>query len=59
MMDKIVLMALKPSAPASSAAIADAVIDGRQMSRENAGENVVASHDVGDVEIYRKGGEAS
>ena len=42
-----------------TAAIADAVIDGRQMSRENAGDNVVASYDVGDVEIYRKGGEAA
>lgn len=40
-------------------AIADAVLDGRQMSRENAGDNVVTSHDVGDVEIYRKGGDAS
>ena len=38
-------------------AIADAVTDGGQMSREQLeGESVVSNVDVGDVEIYRRGG---
>lgn len=35
-------------------AIADAVLEGSQMSRSNLGEAVVASTDVGDVEVIRK-----
>jgi small subunit ribosomal protein S2 len=40
-------------------AIADAALDGGQMSRSNLGDAVVAPRaDMGDVEIYRKGGDA-
>jgi len=40
-------------------AIADAVLDGSQMSRSNLGDAVVAPRaDIGGVEIYRKGGDA-
>ena len=37
-----------------TAAIADAIIEGNQMSRTNLGQAVVAASDVGDVEVIRK-----
>ena len=40
-------------------AIADAIIDGKQMGRENVSGAAASNVDVGDVEIYRKGGEAT
>ena len=40
-------------------AIADAILDGNQMSRQGLGDAVVTQADVGDVEIIRKGGEAA
>ena len=40
-------------------AIADAIIDGKQMGRENVSGAAAPNVDVGDVEIYRKGGEAT
>jgi len=37
-----------------TAAVADAIIEGNQMSRSNLGQAVVAASDVGDVEVIRK-----
>ena len=40
-------------------AIADAILDGNQVSRQGLGDAVVSQADVGDVEIIRKGGESA
>ena len=40
-------------------AIADAILDGGQLSREGLGDAVVSQVDVGDVEIIRKGSETA
>jgi len=41
-----------------TAAIADAILEGNQMSRSNLGQAVVAASDVGDVEVIRKSAPA-